>query len=193
MTFDRIYRENRWNGEESRSGPGSGRIAALRLGTSIAFLVERLRVETVADVACGDAWWIPELPRYLGLDVSAEAIARAKANHPGWEFRVNDIREHCPRAGLILFRDALQHMTLDDGQRALATIARSGSTWLLASTYIGGENVPIAEGDTYSPDLEAPPFEFSPPVLLIPDGFTYHDPGQIRDGRKMLGLWSLAG
>lgn len=192
MTFDRIYRDNAWNGVESRSGPGSGPIARDRLAASLRFLVQALRIESVLDVACGDSWWLPDLPvGYVGMDVSAEAIRLARENHPDRRFVVGDVRDGIEPADLVLFRDAMQHLPLADGVEALRAIRGSGSEWLLASTYVGGENIDIVEGGAFSPDLELPPFDLGAPTLLIPDGFSYHDRHLVRDGRKMLGLWSL--
>lgn len=192
--FDTIYREDRWAGDDSRSGPGSGVIATRRIATAIPFLIDLLGVRSVVDATCGDGRWFPDLPRdvtYTGCDVSREAVELARRNRPGRVFLINDLRTNCPQTDLVVLRDALQHLPLADGVVALAQVRESGSRWLLASTYIGGENVDVPAGGAYSPDLERAPFWMDPPALLIPDGFTYHDPHEIRDGRKMLGLWSL--
>lgn len=190
--FDSIYQRNEWNGVETRSGPGSGAAATRRIAAELVALVEELGIASVVDAACGEGHWQPELPGYTGLDVSRTAIAAARRRHPGRRYVVQDLRDGCPRADLVICRDALQHLSLADGQAALAAIRASGSTWLLASSYRGGENIDVATGAWYSPDLTAPPFDLPEPERWLFDGYDYADPDATRDPAKHLGLWRLA-
>lgn len=196
--FSRVYQTNAWNGRESLSGPGSGYAATAHVGPAIVALVAELGVASVLDAACGDGLWMPELPGYVGIDVAPEAIHRARRNHPGRCYLVGDARAlTMPPAtllpvDLVILRDAIQHLSFADGIATLNAIRSSGARWLLASTYVGGENVDIVTGEHYSPDLNAAPFSMGEPLRLIPDGYSYHDPALIRDRRKMLGLWALA-
>lgn len=196
VTFSDIYRRNAWNGVESLSGPGSGEAATVQLRTAIVELVAELGVRTVLDVACGDGYWMPDLPGYTGIDVAPEAIAAAQSRHPERRYLVGNVSTiRLPRADLVIFRDALQHLSLRDGLAALEAIRETRPRWLLASTYVGGENVDVITGDAYSPDLEAAPFSFGRPDRLIFDGHHYHEHGtdEVRDPRKHLGLWTHAG
>lgn len=189
--FDRIYAQNVWNGVETRSGPGSGPAATQRIRERILELVEWLGVRSVTDACCGEGWWQPDLPGYVGIDVSAEAIGRARELHPGREFRVHDARSSVPAADLVICRDAIQHLSLPDGCAVVDAIRASGSRWLLASTYSPGRNLAIRTGRYYEPDLEAPPFGLPPAHLLIRDGMDYAQADVVRDPRKFLGLWHL--
>ena len=85
----------------------------------------------------------------------------------------------------------MQHLSLQGWARPDAHHPGSGPTWLLASTYIDGENIDIETGDAYRPNLEAEPFNLPPALLLIHDGYEYHDGDRLRDPGKMLGLWRL--
>lgn len=189
--FDRIYATNEWRGSETRSGPGSGLAATWRVRQALEQLVHRLRVQSVVDAACGEGLWQPELPGYVGLDISRNAVEAAQRNHPEREYRVHDVRKSCPRADLVLCRDAIQHLSLEDGLAALRSIRSSGSRWLLASTYVALSNVDVPTGGYYSPNLEAPPFDLPPALLLLHDGYDYDHGNTIRDPYKMLGLWEL--
>jgi len=63
--------------------------APLRIG--IAKLVNG---RTLCDVGCGKAFMVDYLYQkayYLGVDVSAELLAVAQANNPGYEFRLHDM------------------------------------------------------------------------------------------------------
>lgn len=192
--FSRIYATNAWNGVESRSGPGSGAAATRRLAADIVALVDELGVRSVLDAACGDGYWMPDLPGYTGIDVAPEAIAIARRRHPERRYLVGSLAMvRLPRADLVILRDALQHLSLRDGMAALAAVVESGPRWLLASTYVGADNEDIPTGECYAPNLEAPPFSLGHPVRLIFDGYHYHDhdTDQVRDPRKHLGLWAI--
>lgn len=188
MVFDRIYRTNGWNGEESRSGPGSGSVATQHVARAITDLVAELNVQSVLDLGCGDGFWMPDLPGYLGVDVSAEAIRRAKRNHPARKYKV--LREDLGKFDLVITRDAMQHLSLRDADNLLDFALQSGD-WLLASTYVNGQNLDIPTGHFYSPDLTAAPFNMDAPYRMIFDGYSYHDPDLVRDPGKHLGLWDL--
>lgn len=192
--FSDIYRGNVWNGVETRSGPGSGVAATARIRDVLLQLVDRFGIRSVVDAACGEAFWQPELPGYLGLDVAEEAIAVARQRHPDWQFEVHDIRESCPRADLVLVRDVIQHLSLEDGVSVIDAVRASGSTWLLASTFshVVDATEPDGRYHYHEPNLEQPPFGLPPALELFRDGFDYDDPDRVRDWRKMLGLWRLA-
>ena len=188
VTFDTIYRTNRWNGIESRSGPGSGTVATQRVKNQILGLVKELRVKSVLDVGCGDGFWMPDLPGYVGFDVSRVAIRLARRNHPKRDYRTDWPAEPFD---LVITRDAMQHLSLTEGMMLLEEIRETGSKWLLASTYIGATNTNIVTGDAYSPNLEVEPFGLGPPERLIFDGYHYHETEEVRDPTKHLGLWRL--
>jgi hypothetical protein len=190
--FERIYRANEWNGVSTRSGPGSSVVVTWRVREALVELVRYLRVRTVVDAACGEGLWQPELPGYVGLDVAPSAIEAAQRHHPGRSYRVHDMRDGCPAADLVICRDAIQHLSLEDGAAVLRSIKASGSSWLLASTYVGSTNLPIDTGGFYSPNLEDAPFWLPPALLLLHDGYDYDEGRWLRDPAKMLGLWRLA-
>jgi SAM-dependent methyltransferase len=190
--FADIYARNRWNGVESLSGPGSGTASTRRLVPELLSLVARVDARSVLDAACGDGFWMPELPGYIGIDLVPDAVERHRARHPGRNLRVADVRrDPLPTVDLVILRDALQHMPLDDARATLANIAASGSRWLLASTYEGGANVDVGDGGDWCPDLQALPFDLPGPVARIFDGWGWEDPDEVRDPRKWLALWSL--
>jgi SAM-dependent methyltransferase len=188
--FSRIYRDNAWNGIETRSGPGSHLEPTRRVADAIVQLVDWLGVESVLDVGCGEGSWMPELPNYLGIDVAPEAIAAAEKNHPE-RLYIQSGAWVASNFDLVICRDVIQHLSLKDGQWTLESLRTTGSKCLLASTYIDGENVDIKTGDAYRPNLEAEPFNLPPALLLIHDGYEYHDGDRLRDPGKMLGLWRL--
>lgn len=186
--FSTIYRENRWNGRESLSGPGSGSASTLRIAAQIVALVEELGVQSVLDVGCGDSFWLPELPGYLGVDVAPEAIRRAKRFHPDRSYALVKPFEPLPAADLVLCRDVFQHLSWNHCLGLIERIQWTGASWLLASTYLPGEIADIETGEAaWRPNLSQ--FGLGEPERIIDDG--YDAPDVVRDPEKKLGLWRL--
>jgi SAM-dependent methyltransferase len=186
MIFDQIYRAHSWNGAESASGPGSGSAATERVGAAIVDLAAEIGAQSVLDIGCGDGYWMPHLPGYLGIDVSAEAIKIARRRHPRRDYRAGEL-ESVAGFDLVIVRDVIQHLPSSEALRILDTVR---DCWLLASTFIGGTNVEIEAGGAYPPDLTAPPFDLPQPERLIFDGYGYAEGDPLyRDVRKFLGLW----
>ncbi len=190
--FSRIYQHNEWNGIETRSGPGSHREPTRRVVNWLEQFVYEEDIERVLNVGCGEDWWMPDLPEYVGMDIAPEALAVARLNHPERTYLWWDaVNVALPDFDLIICRDVIQHLSIKDGRRMLRHIKESDSKYLLASTYVGAENTDIVTGDAYRPNLEAEPFNLPPALLLIHDGYEYHDGDRLRDPAKMLGLWKL--
>lgn len=195
MTFSRIYETNGWNGIESLSGPGSSEAATRIIREQISELAKELGVRTTLDLACGDGYWMPDLPGYLGVDIAPEAIKIASKLHPDRWYMVGDIRrgDWHPR-DLVIVRDVIQHMSLQDGLDTLYAIRATRSRWLLMSTFTDGQNTNIETGvDAYRPDMTAPPFNLGQPQRLIFDGYDYGTGTAARDPGQHLGLWLLSG
>lgn len=130
--------------------------------------------------------------RYVGADVVPEIIA---ANRQGFATRTRtflclDIsRDRLPRVDVILCRDCLVHMAFADIAATFANFRRSGSTYLLTTTFTGPrDNRDIATGAWRPLNLERPPFDLPPPLRLI-DEHCQEGGGAYRD--KHLGLWKI--
>lgn len=188
MTFDRIYRENLWNGVESRSGPGSGTSATRNIAKQITDLVRLLDVESVLNVGCGDDFWTPDWPSYTGVDVSYEAVELAKKNHPDRQYRL--LPAQLPESDLVICRDVLQHLSMANAKWLLMEMYHAGRL-LLLSTYMSvAQGHDIEDGGYTEPNLMLEPFNLGAPMLMYWDGYPYRDGDPpIRDPRKFLGLW----
>jgi len=195
--FGRIYRGGEWMTADSRSGPGSELVRTAGLRRELPHLLAELGIDVLLDAGCGDFHWLSEaeLPvrEYIGVEVVPELaaeLARGYARLGRRRFLHADItRDDLPPADLILCRDVLVHFPDDDVDRALAAFRRTGARWLLATTFTDrAANGPVELGGWRTLNLEAPPWEFPPPVrtlldIPIVDRELYLD--------KRLALWEL--
>jgi len=195
--FGGIFRRNEWGDAESVSGPGSTRARGADFTPELVALLRRLEARTLLDAPCGDFNWIAEaadaVERYVGVDVVPELVRRNLRDHPaaGRSFVLADIsRDPLPAADVVLCRDCLVHFSTRDVWATLANFRRSGSRYLLTTTFVArGANADIRTGSWQPLNLQAAPFHFPPPLELVDERCT-HTGGIFRD--KRLGLWELA-
>jgi SAM-dependent methyltransferase len=194
--FTRIFEQNTWGSAESRSGPGSTPARAADFIDDLVDLLRRLGARVLVDAGCGDFQWAGRIAdvveRYVGIDVVADLIARHQADHADARrsFVCGDLATvDLPQADVILSRDTLVHLSFEDIGRVVRNFRRSGSRYLLTTTFVArGRNDDIATGDWRPIDLQAPPFDFPAPIETIDERCT-HTGGMYRD--KRLALWDL--
>jgi hypothetical protein len=197
-TFDYIWRNNVWGAEESRSGLGSGLDGTAELRRAIPTLVRELGATSLLDLPCGDFGWMSRVDldgiTYTGADIVADLVAKNVVLYgetPQRRFlRLDLTRDALPRADVVLCRDCLVHLSAASIAASFANLRRSGSTWLLTTTFLELQaNRAIADGDWRPLNLEHPPFSLPAPHRVIVEGCT-EEGGAYRD--KALGLWRIA-
>jgi SAM-dependent methyltransferase len=194
--FTRHYRLKDWLEPETVSGRGSTLQSTATIRRELPVLLGELGIRSVLDAGCGDFHWFQtlevELDRYLGVEVVEElaVLNRERFGTPRRDFAALDItRDDLPRVDLILCRDVLVHLKNRQIRAALRNFRRSGSTWLLATTFTGdhpNEDAPL--GGWRPLNLERPPFALGPPLRRISERETVED---LRYLDKSLGLWAL--
>lgn len=197
LNFDEIFFNNKFKGEESRSGEGSSMLQTQIIRDEIPRLLKELDIKILLDVPCGDWNWMRHVNLeevfYMGGDIVQALIDKNNSLY-GSEFRkfeyLNIIADTIPKVDLILCRDCLVHLNFSDGLAALHAFQQSGSKWLLTTTFTDRENnIDLYEGDIWRPlNLEKPPFNLPKPVQYINEECTEGN-GLFRD--KCLGLWKL--
>lgn len=189
LVFQSIYRDNAWNGVETRSGPGSGTEATTDMAKWLVKVCKELKVKSVLDAGCGEGAWQPKLPGYVGVDIVAEAIGAARVRHPERRWVIADIcSDILPATDAVLCRDALQHLSLSDAQAAVSNFRRAGASYLIGSSHAGEVNRNVPTGSWYPCNLQAAPFWFGEPVTQVFDG---HWEGRDHHPGKFLGAWEL--
>ena len=196
--FTEIFRTNAWGSAESVSGPGSTVARGANFQEELIAVFDSWHIRTLVDAACGDFNWMRHVLAhrdlaYTGVDIVAELIA-ANASCYTTETRrficADMTREQLPKADLILCRDGLVHLSFADARAAIRNFRRSGSRYLLATTFVNqSRNLDVPTGSWRTLNLQAAPFSFPEPLALIDERCT-HSGGQYRD--KRLGLWQLA-
>ncbi len=186
--FTGIYESNEWGSEESRSGLGSTRERGAHFRDALLDVLARFEIRSIVDAPCGDFNWmrdvVDERHVYTGIDIVEELIARNRARHgaANRQFLRGDLtRDPLPKADLILCRDCLVHFSYADIHAAIANFKRSGSRYLLTTTFPDANNIDTRTGGWRALNLEAEPFSFPPPIAAI-DEFHPH---------KKLALWEL--
>jgi hypothetical protein len=194
--FTQHYVRRDWNDPETVSGHGSSLRSTEAIRRELPGLFAEIGVRTVVDAGCGDFHWFRELEldldHYLGIEV-VEELARLDQERYGGGGRrfaaLDFIRDPLPRADLILCRDCLVHLKNRQVLAALRNFGRSGSSYLLATTFTGphpNDDAPL--GGWRPLNLERPPFCLGPPARLVSEGASVEDP---RFPDKSLGLWPL--
>jgi SAM-dependent methyltransferase len=194
--FAEIHRHNAWGSDESRSGTGSTLAQTRAVRAALPALLRRLGATSMLDLPCGDFNWMAHVPldgvRYVGADVVPELVARNAARFaaPGRSFAALDLcASDLPAVDVVFCRDCLVHLSYDAIRAAIRNLKRSGSRYLLTTTFTGPrENRDIATGDWRPLALTAAPFHFPPPLALLDEECT-EDGGIWPD--KSLGLWAL--
>ncbi|MDI5982432.1 class I SAM-dependent methyltransferase [Amycolatopsis magusensis] len=194
--FTYIFQSNLWE-SDSVSGPGSELEQTRDLRTKLPESLARFGVRTLLDLPCGDFGWLSGVDlgveRYIGADIVPGLIDRNLERYgqdPAREFRVLDLTsDDLPRADAVLCRDCLVHLSYEDIRRAIANLRRSGSRYLLTTTFPETTaNADISTGDWRPLNLCREPFGFPEPLLVLFEGCTEED-GAFAD--KALALWEI--
>jgi hypothetical protein len=190
--FTQIWRDNFWQAEETRSGPGSTLAATSALRPRLLDVFERLSIRSLADAGCGDLNWMAlistRLDLYLGLDIVDGLLSDLRARHGrkrGHFFADLDVMlDDLPPCDAILCRDVLTHFPDYGVHQALARFVASGSRYLIATTHPRGTNDRIDLGGWQAIDLCAAPYLLPAPDLVVEEGLS--------GSNKSLGVWKIA-
>lgn len=193
--FRKIYQDNYWGNTDSRSGAGSDLSQTAEVRRSLPELIEALGIQTMLDIPCGDWHWMKELSLnvdYVGADIVPELIQRNQSLYGNDRRRFTTLdltADELPRVDLVFSRDVLVHLSVEDVFGALNNIRRSGSEYLLTTTFTErSANINIPTGHWRPLNLQKPPFNFPAPIRLINERCTEGDGSW---GDKSLGLWRV--
>lgn len=196
--FSLIYSKNIFGGKESRSGMGSDMEQTAEIRRVLPDLIQEFHVRTFLDAPCGDLFWMRAtqlgVEKYIGVDIVEELVERNRREFGGEarEFISRNLaQDELPCVDMIFCRDCLVHLNFADARCVLSNFKRSGSRYLLMSTFTKrDENVNLARKDIWRTlNMQIAPFNFPPPLKLINEKCTECN-GAYTD--KSLGLWRLS-
>lgn len=172
--FDEIYSHNKWSSSESRSGGGSTIEGTKTIRNFLQKFLEEYKITSMLDVPCGDYNWMNMVQKdchYIGGDIVPALIAanQQKYGNNKVEFRVIDIsKDQLPKVDLIFCKDCLQHISNEKVWKALHNFKKSGSKWLLVTSYpLTIRNHDIFDGDYRPLNLFKKPFSLKDSILSI--------------------------
>jgi hypothetical protein len=196
--FQDIYKQRLFGKSSSASGPGSSLDATKVIRESIFDLFDRYGIRTIADIPCGDFLWFRAMElkdlRYTGFDIVPELISELREVFPEQQFEIHDATSNLLGSyDLVLCRDLLVHLTNEQALRVIDNFKKSGSTYLLATTFVNLErNVELRVphiGVGWRPlNLAVFPFNLGNPIMTINENSSE---GRGRYQDKSLGLWKL--
>jgi len=197
QVFTEIYEDNIWGNRESASGSGSTQATTRVIAERLPALMRSLGAESFLDVPCGDFNWMAAVDlgvgRYVGADI-VDGIIRQNAARFTDDVRsfvcLDLMREALPRVDVVFCRDCLVHFALADAMAAIQNFKRSGSTYVMLTTFPAHRrNREMVTGGWRPLNLQIAPFNFPEPVELINEAFEGRG-GKYRD--KSVGVWRLA-
>lgn len=173
--FTDIYEHNKWHGKEGPSGSGSTVAATKFLRPKLQRLLKSLNVKTLLDLPCGDFNWMRLMNlsnvSYMGADIVSELIHINKVKYESSSigFMNFDAVNNVPHAyTMIMCRDMLPHLSNFDVAKVLENFQRSGSHWLLTTSFMHvQQNRDIVTGSWRPINLTLPPFNLVPRKVLI--------------------------
>jgi hypothetical protein len=196
--FEFIHQNSFWGSAESVSGVGSEYAATHQLRQAIPILLRSIGARSLLDIPCGDFGWMSHVDlggiTYTGADIVEALVNQNRARYAGSPLsptflKLDITRDPLPPHDVVFCRDCLVHLQTADVFRAFQNLKRSGSKYLLTTTFTGlTVNVDIPTGDWRPLNFEKAPFLLPPPVDCIVEGCTEVG-GAFAD--KSLGLWLI--
>ena len=172
--FTDIYHIDHWKTPESKSGSGSTLEATKTIREQLPKIIEKYSIRTMLDVPCGDYNWMKEVQKdckYLGGDIVAEVVQKNQQLYSSEtvQFKQIDITtDTLPEVDLIFCKDCLQHLSYKKAKDTLNNFKRSGSKYLLVTSYPKTwRNHDIYDGDYRALNLLIKPFYLPKFILKI--------------------------
>lgn len=190
--FRRIFQQNYWDGEESRSGIGSSLEATANLRSVLPEALRRLGIKSLLDIPCGDCHWMSTLDlsgiKYFGADIVDALVQQNAERHRefGQFVHLDLLNDKLPPVDAIFCRECLVHLSLRDAARAIENIKRSGARYLLTTHFPDC----ATNMDTVVPywrqlNFTLAPFNFPNPVDCLSDWSS-------RTDGKCIAIWRIA-
>ena len=189
--FSAIYDKGLWQHnlkDVPGSGEGSSLAATAVLRSELPDMLNKLKLETLVDLGCGDFTWMRMLylsQKYIGVDVVPSVIETNvnSFSNSRRNFVCLDVAEdELPDGDAILCREILFHLSFSDIGAVLRNCSRKPRRYLFATTDSSTLiNADIRSGDFRRLNLRRAPLSFPVPDYEIADD-------AVEKGRR-IGVW----
>lgn len=159
--FNKIYARSSWG---YKSGRGSEPLNAVTWTNAVNKFIGLDDVNSVLDLGCGD-WRLGKTynladKKYLGVDVSSLIIEEISVNsNKNISFISEDIVSmDFEYHDLILIKDVLQHLCIDDIKTVMDKIMANCKYALICNDFSDNSNKDISNGEWRELDLNKHPF-----------------------------------
>jgi hypothetical protein len=168
--FEYIYQEKIWGKKESISGGGSSYQHTQTILTALPKLLKQYKIKTILDLPCGDFNWMQHIDlegiTYIGGDIVKALIDSNTVKHERKNIhfqQLNIIKDPLPAADLLICRDCLVHLSIEQIKLSLTNIKAHSIQYLLVTSFPKTTtNIDILPGEWRKVNLELPPFNLQP-------------------------------
>ncbi|MBN1472323.1 MAG: class I SAM-dependent methyltransferase [Syntrophaceae bacterium] len=189
--FTNIFNKDLWTSSESKSGLGSTNKNTQIIKMELIKIMSKYNVNSILDAPCGDMNWIkgilPHFNEYTGADIVAALIDQNNRKYGSSNVRFikcDIINSSLPKVDLIISKDYFQHLTTNEINSSIKNFIRSGSKYLLATTFPATDkNLDNYTGGYFPYNLQIPPFNLTKPLSVFS---TYNHPDH-----PHMALWRL--
>ena len=170
------------------------------LAKIVGMVIRKYEVLSIIDAPCGDfdhymGFIDLKYLSYSGYDINTEVIKRnrliAKSHHASFN-EADIVNWACPHGHMIVCREFLFHMTLDNALKTIANFKASGSKYLLATTHGVKANTASYQITSDHPEwgyralnLSLPPFDLGQPIA------SHLDPVVAPSLKRSLAVWRM--
>ena len=197
--FSNIYHNETWKAPgkgTSVSGSGSDLINTNNLRKQLPEIIKHYHIQSILDIGCGDFKWMKSLDissiEYIGIDIVPEIMQQNNLLFSSEKVKFNVLdacKDHLPDAQMVILRDCLVHLSLNDIQLLLNNVLKNNAEYLLATTFTGiTENKEIITGLWRPINLQIAPFYFPAAELMFSEDKSQYD---FNNTNKSMGLWKL--
>lgn len=187
-----------WGTFESLSGSGSSLEQTKVIREALPKLIQELGIQSILDVPCGDFNWMKLVDLgnclYIGADIVKPLVEENNKKYASGRhsfLHLDVTKDELPRVDLVICRDLLVHLSLQDITFALRNFKAAGIRYLLTTTFTHTRpdlNSAIKSGGWRTVNLQKAPFDFPAPLMMINEHCT--EQGGLY-GDKSLALWDL--
>lgn len=172
--FKDVYEKNIWESNESNSGGGSMLKGTITIREQLPIIISKYSINNMLDVPCGDYNWMKEVDKncnYTGGDIVAEIVAKNQKLYTTEKvnfIKIDITKDDLKKVDLIFCKDCLQHLSDESVKKAINNFKKSGSKYLLVTSYPKTwRNHNILDGDYRPLNLFKKPYSFPEPIMKI--------------------------